>query len=286
MHIGKTSAHGPIATVRFVNLREAAAAFRIMLTANLPFFASSGGETQSAQIQIEPYRPPVLWQDELWAESDALSSSDEASMLVAKQAKVPSRAASSGGEARNQQRESLPPADKDSYTPSGMTDSCSNKSGRSRGMEPTTPVSVGRAFPSRSLSSTVERPARHSVPTRSQKAKVPTSDTCDSEDEYSSSGSSSDSNSENLVGSNNRSSNRAASPEANSSGVRATFLHRIKQIQLPSVRHGRARRLLRPASRTSPLISVTMRGDVQFIDQEVRYDILFRMQCAVWTNLH
>ena len=89
MHIGKTSAHGPIATVRFVNLREAAAAFRIMLTANLPFFASSGGETQSAQIQIEPYRPPVLWQDELWAESDALFSSDEAPMLVAKQAKVP-----------------------------------------------------------------------------------------------------------------------------------------------------------------------------------------------------
>ncbi|KAH8113383.1 hypothetical protein DFH11DRAFT_1727859 [Phellopilus nigrolimitatus] len=42
------------------------------------------------------------------------------------------------------------------------------------------------------------------------------------------------------------------------------------RIRIPKVKHGRPRRLLLPPDLASPLMTVTMRGDMQFIDQRAR----------------
>ncbi|KAI5120507.1 hypothetical protein M0805_000092 [Coniferiporia weirii] len=56
-------------------------------------------------------------------------------------------------------------------------------------------------------------------------------------------------------------------------GERIIVAARLKQctrVQVPKVSYGRPRRLILPSDRPSPLLTVTMRGDIQFIDQTSR----------------
>lgn len=131
--------------------------------------------------------------------------------------------------------------------------------------------------------STTHRPSRPVVIERPTNQDIEVTSGSDEEDSsgVSSSSSSSDfdsdSDSSTTTDGGSRSGSRFVHTNNRTKDPRVVPRSRIYEVQLPRVKHGRGRRLILPLSTAIPLMTVTMRGDVQFVEQATKYVILFNL---------